>query len=102
MKMKQIQEKIGTKPDGIFGRNTAKAIIEYYGLNIVDASHFISQCYHETGGFKVFEENLNYSGQKLLQVFPKYFKAPLKITHTKEELAIYNSDARSLVTNYAF
>lgn len=37
------------------------------------ASHFLSQCAHESGNFRVFEENLNYSALRLLQVFPKYF-----------------------------
>lgn len=73
MKMKQIQEKIGTNPDGIFGRYTAKAIMEYCNLSIVHASHFIGQCHHESGGFRVFEENLNYSHVGLFSTFRKYF-----------------------------
>lgn len=36
-------------------------------------SHFLSQCHHESGGFKHTTENLRYSSQRLLQVFPKYF-----------------------------
>lgn len=35
---------------------------------------FISQCGHESGGWRVFEENLNYSAAALNIVFPKYFK----------------------------
>lgn len=34
---------------------------------------FISQCGHESGGWRVFEENLNYSAKALNAVFPKYF-----------------------------
>src|SRR5690606_24759483 len=71
--MKNIQKKVGTIPDGLFGRNTARAIMNYYKLSPTEAAHFLGQCYHETGGFKTFEENLNYSAQRLLQVFPKYF-----------------------------
>ena len=37
-------------------------------------AHFLSQCSHESAGFKVLEENLNYSAKALLAVFPKYFK----------------------------
>ena len=36
--------------------------------------YFLAQCFHETGGFKHFQENLNYSAKGLLKVFPKSFK----------------------------
>lgn len=35
---------------------------------------FVAQCGHESGGWRVFEENLNYSAKSLDAVFPKYFK----------------------------
>lgn len=37
-------------------------------------SHFLAQCAHESGNFKVLNENLNYSADGLLKIFPKYFK----------------------------
>lgn len=33
--------------------------------------HLLSQCHHESNGWKVFEENLNYSANTLLRLFPK-------------------------------
>jgi len=36
-------------------------------------AHFLSQCGHESGGFKLTTENLNYSAKSLLAVFKKYF-----------------------------
>lgn len=36
-------------------------------------AHFLGQCHHESGGFHHVEENLNYSVDALLRVFPKYF-----------------------------
>jgi putative chitinase len=35
---------------------------------------FLSQCGHESGGWRVFKENLNYSESGLNKVFSKYFK----------------------------
>ena len=34
---------------------------------------FLSQLGHESGGFMYVEENLNYSADRLVEVFPKYF-----------------------------
>jgi putative chitinase len=36
-------------------------------------AHFLAQCGHESGNFKVFNENLNYSAQGLRKIFGKYF-----------------------------
>ena len=37
-------------------------------------AHFLSQTSHETGGFRLFSENLNYGSKGLLSIFSKYFK----------------------------
>ncbi len=36
-------------------------------------AHFLAQCSHESAAFTRVEENLNYSAERLLKVFPKYF-----------------------------
>jgi putative chitinase len=36
-------------------------------------AHFLAQCAHESGGFKRVSENLNYSADRLRQVFPTRF-----------------------------
>jgi putative chitinase len=36
-------------------------------------AHFLSQCGHESGGFRATQENLNYSAKGLCGIFRKYF-----------------------------
>lgn len=69
-----FQKRIGTVPDGIWGKNTTRAAAEYWGLKSFEAANFFGQLAYETGNFKYFEENLNYSATGLRTVFPKYFK----------------------------
>ena len=45
-----------------------------YDLNTPErVAAFLAQCGHESGGWTVFEENLNYSAQGLCSIFKKYF-----------------------------
>ena len=73
MSLKNLQEKIGVAADGAFGPGTMKKAMEFYKLTPVRAAHFFAQTAHETGGYKAFSENLNYSAKGLLGIFKKYF-----------------------------
>ena len=64
------------------GRETAISIalflpglLEKYGINSpLRVAHFLAQTAHESGDFRVFNENLNYSATELLRIFPLHFR----------------------------
>jgi len=69
----QLQSKCGLAADGKWGPGTYKGARDYFKLTNGQAAHFFGQCAHESGGFKVFSENLNYSDKGLNGIFKKYF-----------------------------
>jgi putative chitinase len=49
-------------------------VIEKYKINTpLRMAHFLAQCSHESGNFKVVEENLRYSEKGLERIFGRYF-----------------------------
>ena len=73
MSVKNLQETIGVTADGAFGPGTLAAAAKHFRMTAERAAHFFGQTAHETGGFKAFSENLNYSAKGLLGTFKKYF-----------------------------
>jgi len=71
--MAALQAKCGLPTDGKWGPGTFKGARDYFKLSTSQAAHFFGQCAHESGGFKVFSENLNYSDKGLNGIFKKYF-----------------------------
>lgn len=91
MSLVNLQQKIGVTADGAFGPGTLKAAANYYKLNRNRAAHFFAQCAHESGGFKAFSENLNYSAQGLRNIFGKYFPtAELANAYARQPAKIAN------------
>ena len=87
--MKKLQEKCGVAADGAFGPNTARAIAKHYNLSPERGAHLLGQASHESGGFRLTRENLNYTSEKICEVWPKRFK-------TVEEAAPYARNPKGL------
>jgi putative chitinase len=90
MSLKSLQTKIGVTADGAFGPGTLKAAMAYYKLTPLRATHFFAQTSHETGEFKLFAENLNYSVDGLKKIFPKYFPGTLAEGYARNPEKIAN------------
>ena len=90
MSLKSLQERAGVAADGAFGPGTMKAAMELLKLTPIRAAHFFAQTSHETGGFKAFSENLNYSAQGLQGIFGKYFPGTLEESYARQPEKIAN------------
>jgi putative chitinase len=71
----EFQKNNGLTPDGKIGKKTLLKIKDKYNIPTIEAlAHFMGNVSHECAEFTVFKENLNYSANGLLKIFPKYFK----------------------------
>jgi len=105
MSLVNLQKKIGVTADGAFGPGTFKAAAAFYKLSPDRAAHFFAQTAHESGGFKAFSENLNYSAKGLRGIFGKYFptdalarayeRQPMKIANRVYANRMGNGDEAS-------
>ena len=101
MSLKSLQTKIGVTADGVFGPGTMKKAMEFYKFTPVRAAHFFAQTAHETGGFKLFTENLNYSADGLQKIFGKYFPGTLEESYSRNPEKIANRVYASRMGNGA-
>lgn len=90
MSLVALQKKIGVTADGAFGPGTLKAAMAYYKMTPVRAAHFFAQTAHESGNFKAFSENLNYSADGLQKIFGKYFDAATAAKYARNPEKIAN------------
>ena len=87
--LKSLQSKCGCSPDGSFGPNTARAIVKHYELSPERGAHLLGQVVHESGSFKLTKENLNYSVEAMMRVWPR--RVP-----TKESAEPYAKNPKAL------
>jgi len=62
-------------------------------------AHFLAQCGHESGGFSVTTENLNYSAEGLVRIFGKYFNATTAPSYARNPEKIANKVYSSRMGN---
>ena len=88
MSLISLQTKIGVTADGSFGPATLKAAMAYFKMTPERAAHFFGQTAHETGGFQVFSENLNYSAAGLQATFGRFFPDNLADSYARQPIKI--------------
>lgn len=79
----KLEKLKGHIPDAVIAQipDTAQ---KFNITNVLRLAHFLSQCGHESGGFKATSENLNYSAKGLMGTFPKYFNSTTAAQYEKK------------------
>ena len=79
----------GVIPDSVIAQ--IDSVKEKFEINTaLRLAHFLAQCGHESGNFKLTQENLNYSGKGLLGTFPKYFDVETALAYERKPEKIAN------------
>jgi putative chitinase len=72
--VEQVKQILKGNPDAEKWHAAMMEIFPKYEINTIErVAGFMAQCAHESGNFKMLEENLNYREETLLKIFPRYF-----------------------------
>lgn len=91
-------------PENVYDDFINSVVVQYEIDTPLRVSHFLAQCAHESSDFQRTSENLNYSADRLLRVFPKYFdrrsarlyaRRPVKIASRVYANRMGNGDEQS-------
>jgi len=75
MSLKDAIKKVFPKSNVDTYADLLEELMPKYGIDTpLRQRHFLAQLLHESAGFNAVRENLNYSADSLLRVFPKYFR----------------------------
>ncbi len=88
-----------------------QSVLDQFAIsaNPLRVAHFMAQVLHESGGFTIQFENLNYSAERLPKVWPRRFQPtgpldPAAYAHNPEKLAneVYGGRMGNLAPNDGF
>jgi len=79
----------GHIPDTVIAQ--IPGVVDKFEINTpLRLAHFLAQCGHESGGFKVVTENLNYGAAGLQSIFKKYFTPESAVEYARKPEKIAN------------
>ncbi|MFD2741965.1 MULTISPECIES: glycoside hydrolase family 19 protein [Sphingobacterium] len=75
-RIQALQKIVGATPDGVIGNETLTKFQCHFKVPTkAMVAHWFGNVHHETGGFKIHTENMNYtSAQRIMAVWPRRFK----------------------------
>jgi len=79
----KLEKLKGHIPDGVIAQIPDTAA-KFNITTPLRLAHFLSQCGHESGGFKAVSENVNYSADGLKKIFGKYFPGNLNESYARQ------------------
>jgi putative chitinase len=72
--LSQLKQLLPKNPYVEHWHRALSQLLSDYDINTPNRiAAFVAQCSHESGGFMVLKENLNYKAATLRKIFPKYF-----------------------------